>query len=122
MEDVAEYYIKKDAAVLGITEPEDGFTNEEKMIARLLFQNTVETIYAKLPTNRMRFIVAAHFELGYPQELVAKILGIGQNRVNEEIQMIRMVLNGRKFKPRLKEKVELGKIIKLLTYITNTQA
>lgn len=88
------------AKAIGINEPPDGYTTEEVQLEMLIANNTIETLYAKLPTSRMKFIVAAHFELGYPQEVVAEILGIKQPTLFEEIELIKMVLNGYKYKPR----------------------
>lgn len=88
------------ARSIGLKEPPDGYTPEEVELEVLIANNTIETLYAKLPTSRMKFIVAAHFELGYPQEVVAEILGIKQPTLFEEIELIKMVLNGYKYKPR----------------------
>ncbi len=85
--------------VLGLLEPADGFTDEEKELTRLLGEATIQQMYNKLPTSRMKFIVAAHFELGYSQELLAEMLGIKQASLNEEIQLIKKVLLGRPYRP-----------------------
>jgi hypothetical protein len=43
----------------------------------------------------MKFLVAAHFELGYSQEMLAEILGISQPAVSQELRYIRDVFIGR---------------------------
>lgn len=93
------------AKVIGVQEPEDGFTVEEKEIEKLLVSNTVQSLYAKIPTNRLRFIVAAHFELGYTQQDIASILGITQPALADEISLIQRILLGKKYKSRRKEGV-----------------
>lgn len=99
---------------LGIKTPNDGYTDEEKILERLLVEATVQSLYSKLPTNRMKFIVAAHFELGYPQELLSDMLGISQERIVVEIGNIRKVLLGRPFKPyKQKGKIEIQQLLEL---------
>ena len=103
--------------ILGINPPPDGFNEEEDKIAKLVYEHTVESLYAKIPTARMKAIVAMHFELGYTQETVARVFGISQARVNEEIGNIRKVLMGKPFRPR-KEKVRF-KAEDLISYCYN---
>jgi predicted DNA-binding protein YlxM (UPF0122 family) len=98
---------RKTNELLGIRVPGDGFTEEEELIAKLMFENTIESIYSKLPTSRMKAIVALHFELGYKQDLVAQMFNISQARINQEIENIRKILIGKPFKAR-KEKVRIA--------------
>jgi len=91
--------------ILGIKEPLDGFTPEEKELEKLLSELTMEQIYAKFPTSRMKFIVAAHFELGYSQELVAKMLRVTQATINEEISLVRGVLMNKPYRPQKKKEI-----------------
>lgn len=79
--------------------PSDGFTDIEKDLKTELENQSLLTIYAKLPTSRMKFVVAAHFELGYSQELISKMLGIKQPSLQDEIKHIRRVLKGDPYKP-----------------------
>lgn len=95
----------KAGSVIGIHTPIDGFTEEEKLLKRVIEEESLKTLYAKLPTSRMKFVVAAHYELGYPQELVAEILGIKQPSLQDEIQHIRRVLRGDPYKPKKKKAV-----------------
>jgi len=92
---------------LEIQTPPDGFTQEESMIARLMYENTIQTVYAKLPTSRMKAIVAMHFELGYTQEMIAEIFAISQERINEEIGNIKKILMGKPFRAR-REKPQIA--------------
>jgi hypothetical protein len=87
--------VRKMAPHIGIGVPEDGFTKEEEKIAELVAENSIETLYARLPNNRLKFIVAAHYELGYPQELVAKILGITQPSLMWQINLIKRIYLGK---------------------------
>ena len=93
--------------LLGINEPPDGFTDEEKVLVRLMGEHTIESLYGKLPTSRMKAIVALHFELGYSQELIGRMFRISQERVNQEVDNVRKILMGQKFKPH-KEKVTIS--------------
>ena len=62
----------------------------------------------------MKFIVAAHYELGYSQELVAEILDIKQPSLQDEIQHIRRVLKGDPYKPhKYKGTIKLEDLMKL---------
>ena len=79
---------------------------------------TVESLYQKLPTNRMKFIVAAHFELGYPQDLVAQMLNITQPSLSDEINLIQRVLRGKEYKPRKKDaRVKIEDVLKMILYL-----
>lgn len=103
---------------VGIKEPPDGFNELEEKLAYLLAENTIQSLYSKLPTNRMKFIVAAHFELGYTQEMVANMLGIRQPSLVDEINLIRRVLLGKPYRPqRKKAKVKVSDVIKMLMYL-----
>lgn len=83
------------SAVLGFKTPSDGKTKEEKLLEKEISQNTVYSLYSKLPTSRMKFIVAAHFELGYTQEMIAEILSTSQPNISAEIKTIQDVFIGR---------------------------
>jgi len=84
---------------IGMSTPSDGLDDTEKELKRTIEVEALRTLYNKLPTNRMRFVVAAHYELGYPQEFVAEILGITQPSLQDEISHIRRVLKGDPYKP-----------------------
>lgn len=106
------------ARVVGIQSPPDGYTVEEKEIEKLVVEETIHSLYQKLPTNRMRFIVASHFELGYPQDIVATILGITQPALVDEIALIQRILLGKPYKPKKKGKtVKLEDVMKLLMHL-----
>lgn len=101
---------------LGLNTPPDGFTPEEVEIEAIIARETIESLYKKLPTYRMKFIVATHFDLGWPQELLADILGIKQPTLKEEIELIKMVILGYKYKPRkFKDQVTLENVLNMLT-------
>ena len=108
------------AKVIGIKGPVDGYTVEEKQIEKLLAEVTIHSLYAKLPTSRMKFIVAAHFELGYPQDLVAKMLGMKQPSLVDEIALIQRIILGKDYTPRKKKaempQEELQLVIRMLGY------
>jgi len=105
---------RKLSTLTGVQSPPDGLTEEEKEIEKLLGVMTVENLYAKLPTSRMKAIVALHFELGYPQEVVADIFGVSQPRIAEEIANIKKVFLGRKFRPhKPKTKISVDQLLKL---------
>ena len=105
---------------MGINEPPDGFSDIEKSLAFLLAENTIQSLYAKLPTPRMKFIVASHFELGYPQEDVAQMLGIKQSSLVDEINLIRRVLLGKPYKPRrTKRTIKQEELLKTLIYLNS---
>jgi len=89
------------ARMAGIIEPPDGFTDEEKAIARLMTDQTIVGIYKKLPTDRMKAICIMHFELGFTQEVVAEIMDINQSSVSWQIKMIRKVLMGDEYTPHM---------------------
>lgn len=74
--------------------PPDGFTKEEKALSRLLTEETVETLYSKLPNSRMKAILALHFELGYTQETVARIFGVSQSQISLDIKNIQRIIKG----------------------------
>lgn len=98
----------------GIQTPPDGLTDEEKILQRVLAEESILNLYDKLPTSRMKFIVAAHFELGYPQTLIAKMLDISQPRINKELENIRKVLENKPFRPyKRKGKVSIEKLLEL---------
>lgn len=95
--------------VLGIKTPPDGMTDEEKVITNLLCNAVVDEIYTKLPTSRMKAIVAMHFELGYDQETLGRIFKVKQEQIALDIKNIKKVLLGKPYKPhkrKLKVSVE----------------
>ena len=105
---------------VGINEPIDGFLDIERDLAILLAENTIYSLYNKLPTPRMKFIVAAHFELGYPQEDVAVMLGVSQPSLIDEINLIRRVLLGKPYRPRkTKRTIKQEELLKTLIYLNS---
>jgi len=98
---------------LGINEPPDGYTAEEEKLAELLGEHTVQSLYAKLPNSRMKFIVATHFELGYPQDLVAEMLGISQPSLVDQIGLIQKVFLGKEYNARNKPKKFRGNTMRI---------
>lgn len=77
--------------ILGLHIPSDGLTNDEKEIAHLLSINTINNLYGKLPTSRMKAIVAMYFELGYSQEAVAEVFKVNRSRIAQEIDLIKKI-------------------------------
>lgn len=89
----------------------------EKLLADL----TVQSLYAKLPTPRMKAIVALHFELGYSQELVAQMFGMKQPSLVDEIALIQRILLGKPYRPRRKvqpeaKREDVQKVLDILGY------
>lgn len=108
------------ARVVGIRRPKDGYTIEEQTLEKLLAESTIQSLYAKFPTARLKFIVAAHFELGYPQELVAEILGITQPTLVNDIALIQRILLGKPYKPRKTvAAIEVTDLLKVLLLLRN---
>ena len=104
---------------MGIQEPPDGYTVEEQALAQILAENTLQTLYSKLPTPRMKFIVAAHFELGHSQVAVAEMLGVSQPALKDEINLIQRVLLGKPYQTRKKKSVvRVEDLMKLLMYMS----
>lgn len=104
--------------VLGFGEPTDGLSDLEKQLEDVISNNTVQSLYAKLPTARMKFIVAAHFELGYTQEMLAEMLKVRQATLNEEIELIKMVVLGYNYKPRkFKDKFKSEDLLALMAHL-----
>lgn len=104
----------KASAVLGMGTPADGFTDTEKALKSVIEEESLKTLYNKLPTSRMKFVVAAHYELGYSQQIVADILGITQPSLQDEIIHIRRVLKGQPYKPhKHKGTIKLEDLMKL---------
>src|SRR6185312_10150621 len=105
----------KASSAMGFGEPSDGLTDDEKALRSVIEQESLKKLYRKLPTNRMRFVVAAHFELGMTQELVAEILDIKQPSLQDEIAHIKRVLLGKPYKPqRRKATVQVKDIMNYL--------
>lgn len=86
------------AKVIGLQSPPDGYTPEESQLEKILGEESVATLYNKLPTSRMKAIVALHFELGYKQELVARVFGVSQPQIGQEIRYIKAVFLNRPFR------------------------
>ncbi len=104
---------------VGIQVPNDA-TVEELELASVLANNTIQSLYAKLPTPRMKFIVAAHFELGHTQTEVSEMLGITQPALKDEINLIQRVLLGKPYQPRKKKAtVRIEDVMKMLLYLTS---
>lgn len=112
---------------MGFRTPADGLTDEEKEIERLVGSHAVENLYAKLPTSRMKAIVAMHFELGYPQEVVASVFGVDQSRIAQEIKIIKSIFLGtgtNKYNPYKKRKpkeITVPDLIQLLLMLQEQQ-
>lgn len=82
--------------VLGIAEPPDGFTPEEKMILQLAGTKTITDIYGMLPTWQLRALVALHYELGYSQEMLSEIAGnMTQEWISMQLELVRKILMGK---------------------------
>lgn len=77
-----------------INEPNDGMTPEEEKLIGAIESITISKIYGNLPTNRMKAIVALHFECGYRQSVVAEILGVSESRISQEVRRIKDILKG----------------------------
>lgn len=78
--------------------PKDGFTEEEVKIIEALSKLSISNLYGMFPTARMKAIVALHFELGYDQHTIAEMFNVTQGRISQEINMIKKILAGRKYK------------------------
>lgn len=108
----------KFSAVIGMGTPTDGLDDTEKELQRVIQEESLKTLYAKLPTSRMKFVVAAHYDLGMSQQLVADILGITQPSLQDEINHIRRVLSGQSYKPhKHKGTVRMEDVFKALMYL-----
>lgn len=105
--------------ILEFKTPSDGLTDEEKKIEKALGDATIQLLYSKLPTSRMKAITALHFELGYKQEVIAEMFGISQPAVVQELNIIRAILMGKKHKPH-KATVRIG-VEDVLSFITTYQ-
>jgi DNA-directed RNA polymerase specialized sigma24 family protein len=79
---------------MGMNEPQDGFTREEKMLIQRLTEESLWQIYAKMPTSRMKAITVMHFEAGYNQETIARIFGVSQEWVSQELKLIKRLMLG----------------------------
>lgn len=107
---------------LGFNEPEDGYTLVEEKLRDLISNNTVQMIYAKLPTSRMKFLVAAYYELGYTQEMLSDILDVQPQTLQEELDLIKMVLMGYKYTPRkFKDDVKTSDVLKIMLTLRGEQ-
>lgn len=102
---------------LPIAEPVDGYTPEEEEILSIIGTMTISQIYGKLPTNRMKAIVALHFDAGYSKETVAEIFGVSRSRISQEVGVIRDILSG-KIKPiEVTSKLRIKTVDELLSFI-----
>lgn len=108
----------KFSAVIGMGTPSDGLDDTEKELQRVIQEESLKTLYSKLPTSRMKFVVAAHFDLGMSQQLVADILGIQQPSLQDEINHIKRVLSGKPYKPhKHKGTVKIEDVMKAIMYM-----
>ncbi len=106
------------SAAIGIGTPSDGFDDTEKTLKSVIEVESLKLLYSKLPTSRMKFVVAAHYELGYSQEIVADILGIKQPSLQDEIVHIRRVLKGQPYKPhKHKGMVKLEDVMRMISLL-----
>jgi len=80
-----------------IQPPTDGFMDIEKLFIRDLFIS----VYKSLDDPITRFIIIAHFECGYTQDEIAKMVCLSQPSVLYRIK---------KAKERLRRKKEAGKL------------
>lgn len=100
--------------ILGFKYPPDGYTDEEKQISKIIGDLTLTEIYKKLPTSRMKALVALHYDCGYPQELIGTIFDISQERVVEELGNIRKIFLGKSFRPhKPKTKISVDQLLKV---------
>lgn len=107
----------KPSAVFGLGTPSDGLTDDEKSLKSAIVVDSIKTLYGKLPTSRMKLVVAMHFELGYSQEIIAEILSIKQPSLQDEIKHIRRVLSGQPYKPYKKKGAGMVKIEDVMSYL-----
>lgn len=115
-------YLSHLVATTGIQKPDDGYTPEEDRIIHLLVKNSIEQLYSKFPTARMKFIVAAYYELGYPQETIASMLGISQPTLLDELRLIKRILLGKPYSPRVKKvEVRIEDVFTVLLYLAAPQ-
>lgn len=70
--------------VCPIQPPSDGF---DKMEQAFLKQMVID-MYKSIQNTEDKFIMIAHYELGYPQDVVAEMLGKSQVMVSTRIQKI----------------------------------
>lgn len=113
--------------IIGFRTPSDGLTPEEKEIERLVGGQAVENLYAKLPTSRMKAIVAMHFELGYPQEVIASVFAVDQSRVAHEIRIIKKIFLNKgtekynPYKPKKEKLLGVDDLIRILMMLKDQQ-
>lgn len=106
--------MKYKSTALGMGIPSDGLDDVEKQLQRVMTEESLKLLYSKLPTSRMKFVVAAHYELGYTQQLISEILGIKQGSLVDEIYHIKRVLMGNPYKPQKKsDKVSINDLMNL---------
>lgn len=100
---------------LGFRTPPDGYTEEEKILQDLICERVVDELYGKMPTSRMKAILAMHFELGYDQETLGKVFGVTQEQVALDIANIRKLLLGKPYKPhKRKQSIKKEDLIKMM--------
>lgn len=69
----------------------------------------------------MKAIVALHFELGYPQELVAEMFDMKQPSLVDEIALIQRIILGKPYKPRsVKSSVRKEEIVRVMSLLGYT--
>lgn len=113
--------------VLGFHTPSDGLTKDEKEIQRLIGGMAIESLYAKLPTSRMKAIVAMHFELGYSQEIIASVFGVDQSRIGHEIRIIKKIFLDKgtekynPYKAKKPKEVTIPELIRMLMMLQDQQ-
>lgn len=74
--------------MISICEPSDGFTGMEK----IFLKQEVIFMYRAISDPDTRFIVMAHFELGYTQHELAQIFQISQVAISQKIKNIQKAL------------------------------
>ena len=93
-----------------LTNPTDGYNRDEKQIIQLLGEHTITELYTKLPTSRMKAIAALHFESGYKQEVLATIFNCTQERISQEVSIIKKLLLNRPDRSKLGAPVKPRKL------------
>lgn len=81
-----------------IQPPTDGFTKMEQTFLKQL----VVQMYRIIKNPEDKFIMLAHYELGYPQEVIADMLGKSQVMVSTRIKKIVVYLRSTKLREALR--------------------
>lgn len=71
-----------------VPEPPDGFDKMEKLFLREMIVN----LYRVLPSTEDKFILIAVHEMGYSQDIVARMLGKSQVMVSIRLEKIKTFL------------------------------